>query len=228
MSRILKIEDTKTVTENDRKITRYVFNDDKVVRVDARTDEVITRNVPRVYLDLISVHSAKTKTQKEETEKHSIREKEDEIIEKIKSGSGAGLGVLLGTLLKFTVIGPVIAGFVSFDFLDMISDKDALVDYIEKHGVRRLNFKKGFYASAFFGWLVAWGCCDQWKRDMVSVLLDDPTKPSQNRHLCYKVWFCLDLVIYIFSLISNFVNSYDAYDAANSARKTSTYYYNKY
>ncbi len=226
MSRILKIEDTKTVTENDRKITRYVFNDDKVVRVDARTDEVITRNVPQVYLDLISVHSAKTKTQKEETEKRSIRKKEDEIIEKIKSGSGAGLGVLLGMLLKFTIIGPIIAGFASFDFLDMISDKDTLVDYIEKHGVRRLNFKKGFYASAFFGWLVAWGCCDQWKRDMVSVLLDDPTKPSQNRHLCYKVWFCLDLVVYAFSFVSGFIQGYNSNSTTNY--RTSTYYYNKY
>ena len=240
MSKILKIEDAKVVSENGKKITRYVFNNDKIVRVDNKTDEVITKNVPKRYLDLISIYSAHAGLSEENEidfeddfsdDEEYIEEKkekgkakkprgkypkeEDERyakIEEIRSGKGAGLGVFLGIILRFTIIGPIIAGFCSFSFLNDISDEG----YLTREDSRDINFRKGFYAFAFFGIIVGIVSCSQWKTDMISVLEGEPNKYSKNRHSCFKVWFWIILVYYILSFVTGFIRGY------NEARRTTT------
>ena len=137
----------------------------------------------------------------------------------IRSGKGAGLGVLLGILLQLTVIGPIIAGFFSFRFLNDISDDE----YLSMTDAKEINFKKGFYSAAVFGWLVAIICCQQWKNDMISVLEGDPTGPSENKHLCFKVWFCLDVALTILYLI--IAVTIPASYTSNTTRTTTTYRY---
>lgn len=207
MSKILKIEDAKIITEKGSKVTRYVFNDDKIVRVDTKTDKVLTKNVSQAHLNLISIYVTNVEIA-EIKEKEALIEKDfEDKIEEIKSGKGAGLGVLLGLILHFTIVGGIIAGFCSFSFLRDISDKE----YLEDTDTREINFRKGLYASAVFGWLIAIICCIQWKEDMISVLEGNPNRHSDNHHLCFKVWFWLSFLYiafyFIFSLAVSINNS---------------------
>ena len=96
MGKILKIEDAKIVTENGKKITRYVFNDDKIVRINTETDEIITKNVPRKYIDLISLYSANVEIEEKGAKKDAVKKELRDRIEEIRSGKGAGLGVFVG------------------------------------------------------------------------------------------------------------------------------------
>ena len=217
MSKILKIEDAKTVTENGAKITRYVFNDDKVVRVDAKTDKVLTKNVSQNYLNLISIYETNVKVAEIKEEVASIEEASLDKIEQIRSGKGAGLGVLLGLALHITIVGGIIAGFCSFTFLRDISDKE----YLEDTDAKEINFRKGLYASAVFGWLIAIICCAQWKEDMISVLEDHPNRYSDNHHLCFKVWFWLSFIYVAFYFVFSLATSINN---ANNINNTKTNY----
>jgi len=49
MKKILRIEDVKVVDDGGKKIARYVFNDDKIVRVLIPGDRVLTENVQKEY-----------------------------------------------------------------------------------------------------------------------------------------------------------------------------------
>ena len=218
MSKILKIEDVKVITEKGVEIERYVFNDDKIVRVGAKTDRVLTKNVPKAYTDLISLYSINMMTKEEAKEEKTSKKEREKKLDLIRSGQGAGLGVLLGILLHFTVIGPIIAGFFSFAFLEDISNKE----YLENTDAKEINFRKGFYAAGIFGWIVAIVCCAQWKVDMISVLEDEPTKQSLNKHVCFKVWFWVSLVLDILYWISFFANMNKTYYYTT---KTTTPYY---
>lgn len=66
MGKILKIEDVKITKEDGVQIAKYIFNDDKIVRINNKTDRVITKNVPQKYLDLISIHSASAGTSRDD------------------------------------------------------------------------------------------------------------------------------------------------------------------
>lgn len=226
MDKILKIEEVKYSVEDGVKYAKYIFNDDKIVRVNAETDAIITKDASPLHLELISLYVAGTaKTEKKVKEKKEDNSAGNDLEERkkiIQSGKGAGLGVLLGFLLKLTIIGPVIAGFCSFSFLNDISDKE----YLLTEDPKNINFRKGFYASAVFGWLVAIICCAQWKQDMISVLDNEPTIPSQNKHNCFKVWFWIDFIFEIFYIIfsiANFTNRNSYYN-----KNSNTYYYRSY
>ncbi len=118
MSRILRIEDVKIINENGNKIARYVFNDDRVVRVSVEDDEVLTKNVSKDHLNLIGYYSSINRIP--HPKKTIIENKEDndlvilsnsEVREYIKSGKGAGVGVFIGILVS--IIGGIIGGIVS-------------------------------------------------------------------------------------------------------------------
>ncbi len=220
MGKVLRIEDAETIIEKGSRIKRYVFNDDKVVRVEIGTDRVITKNVPEVYMNLISLYDArivgKTKEEEDLVEKE-LKNK----ARRINSGKGAGLGVFLGILLKFTIIGPVIAGLFSFSFLNDISDEE----YLRNTNAEDINFRKGFYATAVFGLIVAIICCSQWKTDMISVLDGDPSRQSRNRHLCFKIWFLVSVAYEVLSIIF----SLSFYTTVNiTPTNTTTYYHRSY
>ena len=201
MNRILKIDEVRNISGNNSNYTLYIFNNDKVVRVNSDTGEVITKNVPETYLNLISVYiateSAKknSATNKEpDTDEETINEK----IQYIMSGSGAGLGVFLGFLNRLTIIGPFIAAAFAFMFSSNISDRD----YLLRTKARSLNFQKGFYSSTIFGIFGTLICCSQWKLDMTSVLNSKPTKASQDKHIIYKVLLIIGIVLCLFRIIT--------------------------
>lgn len=223
MGKILKIEDAKIVTENGKKITRYVFNDDKIVRINTETDEIITKNVPRKYIDLISLYSANVEIEEKRAKKDAVKKELRDRIEEIRSGKGAGLGVFVGILLRFTIIGPIIASFCSFKFLNDISDEE----YLKNTEVKDINFKKGFFATAnCFGLIVMIACCAQWKADMISVLEGNPTKQSLNKHTCFKVWCCIAAVYDVFYF---FMYLTRATSTPSTTKTTSNpYYYRSY
>ena len=230
MDKILEIEDVKLLNESGRKIARFIFNNDKVVRVNIRTGEILTPNVPKTYSSLISIYLAHYKAKQsglktivdkdndgyddhydydeEEYSKPTITKRYDyelqERINSIKSGKGAGLGVFLGFLLHFTIIGPLIAGLFSLSFLNDISDEE----YLRNTDTKEINFRKGFYSACWFGLIVSAACCDQWKNDMVSILVGKPTKQSQNKHICFRVWFWLTLGYEILQFIYGFLIGY--------------------
>lgn len=56
MSKSLKLEDVTIIQENNKRIRRFVFNDDKVVRVDDKTGKAITSNVPSKYKAIINAY----------------------------------------------------------------------------------------------------------------------------------------------------------------------------
>ena len=60
MAQILKIDDEQIITENGRKIRRFIFNDDKIVKVDL-DENVITEDVSEKYLNLISIYYVSSK-----------------------------------------------------------------------------------------------------------------------------------------------------------------------
>lgn len=60
MAKVLKIDNEQIIDENDRKIQRFIFNDDKIVRVDL-DGNVLTENVPDRYLELISIYCVSDK-----------------------------------------------------------------------------------------------------------------------------------------------------------------------
>jgi hypothetical protein len=220
-TKILKIESVTQIEKNGVEIACYIFNNDKIVRVNNETDEVMTKNVPQKYIDLISVYSANTdviekpKKKKVTHETESLKEK----IAGIQSGKGAGLGVFFGTLLYFTIIGPFIAGCCSIGFLNDISDKK----YLQDTSSREINFRKGFY-SMVLGWIVAIACCAQWKVDMISVLNDEPTEPSRNNHICFKVWFWINSAWFFIALIANLVRMSQKPSYTTPTRSTNSYY----
>lgn len=237
MGKILKIDGAIVIPDNKIKIIKYIFNDNKIVHVNAETNETITKNVPKLYTDLISLYSANNIYKKkniiaeenDEEDPEKEEDNDDESAQNIRktmgvlsSGYGAGLGILLGILLEVTIIGSVIAGFFSFDFLNDISNKD----YLLTEDPKKINFRKGFYASATFGPIVAIACCSQWKDDMLSVLLDKPTRASQNRHQCYKTWVWINLVLSIFYTIVVIKNYFNP--VTQTRKSSSNYYYHSY
>ena len=203
MNKILKIDGVRNISKNNSDYTVYIFNNDKIVRVNSDTGEVITKNVPETYLNLISVYSATEESVKKNssTNKESDTDEEmiNEKIQYIMSGSGAGLGVFLGFLNYLTIIGPFIAAAFAFIFSSNISDRD----YLLRTKARSLNFQKGFYSSICFGIFGVLNCCSQWKLDMTSVLNGKPTKASQDKHVTYKVLLIINIIFWLFYIISN-------------------------
>lgn len=201
MNRILKIDGVRNISGNNSDYTVYIFNNDKVVRVNSDTGEVITKNVPEAYLNLISVYSATESAKKNSASNKEPDTDEEMINEKIQyimSGSGAGLGVFLGFINYLTIIGPFIAAVFAFIFSSNISDRD----YLLRTEARSLNFQKGFYSFTGFGIIGALICCSQWKQDMTSVLNDKPTKASQDRHTVYKALLIISLILWLFYIIA--------------------------
>ena len=116
-------------------------------------------------------------------------------IEIIRSGKGAGLYGFLGFLCALTGIGGIIAYALSFRFFDDICDKK----YLLRTDPYEINKRRGFYAWACYGnILVGIACTYQWKADIISVLEDRPTKASQNRHIFFKVWWPIVMVVSFF------------------------------
>jgi hypothetical protein len=197
MAKILKIEDEQILDENGKKIQRFIFNDDKIIKVDAENGTVYTSSAPDEYLDLISAYNsgANNRTAGKKSTGKDLQEK----IEIIKSGKGAGLYGLLGFLCAITIIGGTIAYIMSFQFLDDISDKD----YLLETDAKEINRKKGFFAWACYGnIIVGLTAVRQWKADMISVLEDKPTKASLNKHIYFKIWWPTILAVGIFRSIA--------------------------
>lgn len=199
---ILQIENVKY--DKDSKTTRYLFNDDKVVRINSETAETITKNVPEKYINLISVYNATHTIEKSEQpspsspaeEKDSALDRQRQIIER---GDGTIIGVFLGVLLSLGMVAFLyipIAGFIMFitiryiltqnarNFMKNISDKE----YVENEDPYKINKLKGFYSFSVFGLIVCIVCSFQWKKDLISVLDGTPTKPSKNEHHCFQTW----------------------------------------
>jgi hypothetical protein len=186
MAKILKIEDEQVRDENGKKVQRFIFNDDKIVKVDLKGN-VLTSNAANKYLELISAYNSGSGSKKTDT---ALGEK----IEAIKSGKGAGLYGFLGFLCAITGIGAMIAYIMSFQFFDDITDKD----YLLGTDAEKINQRKGFYAWACYGnIIVGLVAISQWKADMISVLEDKPSKTSLNKHLCFKVWWPIVIVLSI-------------------------------
>jgi hypothetical protein len=57
MVKILKIEDEQRIKEAEKEIQRFIFSDDKIVKVDL-SGNVLTKNVTDKYLNLISTYNA--------------------------------------------------------------------------------------------------------------------------------------------------------------------------
>ena len=77
MDRILQIEDIKVLEEDGKKIVRYVFNDDKVVRVDSESDKIITVNVSEQYLSIIDAYlMGQSNSNMQDTSRHTITDEE--------------------------------------------------------------------------------------------------------------------------------------------------------
>ena len=256
MTKILKLEDVKTIEENNSKILRYVFNDDFIVRVDAKTDEIITQKVPQAYIDLIGAYHAAHLSPEEVNNSNEADEEdegigddeedegigddveedsednedgdeddeeydpdqltEQERIEIIKKGSGSFGGVAVAFIIVFVLYAltyampymglilfipaEMIFTALGFSFLDDISDKE----YLESTDPKSINFQKGFYSLIVFGnIIVSLCCCAQWKFDMASVLEGNPNRYSKNRHVCFKTWFWLLLILGILGAISS-------------------------
>lgn len=215
------------LNESGRKVARFIFNDDKVIRVNIKTGEVLTSNVSSTYTNLISIYLARYKARQTglktiidkdndnyddyydaDREEYSTKEKAVEIrhetrycnekIKAIRSGKGAGLGVFLGLIVHIMPIVNWISGLASFSFLNNMCNRD----YLLNTDTSTINFRKGFYSASVFGGLVAIAACNQWKTDMISVLSNNPNPASINRHGCFKAWFWILTVLSIIGIFA--------------------------
>jgi uncharacterized membrane protein len=123
MQKIIKITEEKTLEEDDREIQRFIFSDDKIVKVDMGGN-VLTKSVDQKYLNAISAYNAAVNANNTEPEsKKDLR------------GIGGWLlllciGLLLGVLANFvTFISemliaaryPELAGLVAFESIFYIT-----------------------------------------------------------------------------------------------------------
>ena len=53
-----------------------------------------------------------------------------------------------------------------------------------------------------FSGLIAIVCCEQWKKDMLSVYDGNPNKYSKNTHKCFVVWTAITCFPQFISLIA--------------------------
>lgn len=227
MDKILKLEDVTITEKDDRRVAIYIFNDDTIVRIDADTDELLSKKVPEKYLDLISIYESVNESRRKERSHYPYEENKvtkSERIRLIKSGKGAGWGVfcalvihivflLLGwavalntNSILFTVlislVIPIIMATMAPKYLEDISDKE----YLETCDMRSVNFQKGFYPTIIFGWLPAIICCAQWKEDMLSVINNKPSKYSKDKHTCFVIWELINyLILPVISFILFFI-----------------------
>jgi hypothetical protein len=200
MAKILKIDDEKVIVQGDKKIQRFIFNDDKVVKVDL-DGKVLTSNAADKYLNLISVYNANSSSVSEEelASKSSTSLDLEEKKMMIKSGAGSGVYGFLGFLCSMSIIGPVIAYVLSFKFLEDISDRE----YLISADVSEINKRKGFFAwGCGYGAIVSLVAMGQWSTDMVSVIDENPTKPSINQHIHWKVWWPVAILLSVISIFT--------------------------
>ncbi len=211
MKKILRIEDVKVVDDGGKKIARYVFNDDKIVRVLIPGDRVLTENVQKEYLSLIgnyaSVHRDDIygNSEIEEYDDGEISNDEDaivttigkkEFIARIERGGGVGMGIVAGCLAHITIVIPLILAFtVVGGGLDYLSNEN---DLMEKDP-ESVNFDRGFWGTCIFGLIVGIFCCVQWKGDIIDALKRIPNRINKNRHYCFEIW---TRIFVLFNLVS--------------------------
>jgi len=205
MTQILKIEDVKLSEYSGEQVARFIFNNDKVVRLNCKNGEIITKNVPQVYINLISIYMQQNehdlkddqRSNKKEHQKISVQDK----IKEVRTHRGEFLGVISGMLVRITIIGTIIALVYSYKYVEKICDKN----YLLKTEIKDINFYKGFYATASLGWIIGMFCRNQWKNDMIKVLEDRPSKSTINKHRVYRIWAPIFLIFcIIYSILYSF------------------------